>query len=286
MWLEHADSYLEPLLNGAGTGVTGLGDEKIYVACMLYVAFWALGFARLQHTYSARWMEILSMDLMMLHALQHWPSEAGKMLALTLVGLHFTGMSVLMYIQAKSGPKKFTAQNVYQDLNGSWSVAITVFCGQLFLVYLYTNSILQNEIDFDHVSYAYWIGSIVAIQMASMFGRGADSQLGYAFHAGLWSHLLRRVDGIAQQKDDKEELIQLNISKAALVVRALMSFIINNVMRCLVGVSMPIILMQSNEPMDFLQNCLAVAFIFQLDDTSIGGSYVLTLSQPYETIRP
>jgi len=274
MWLKQADSFLEPWLAFSGGDAEWYTDLKIYVGCVLYLAFWVMTYFNHKNLYLARWIEIVALDLLMLHLLQSSVTELNKMVALTLIGMHFGGMCIVDHFKNTKTFKHFTAHNIYQDLNCGWDKTVTVFLGQVFLVYLYTHCILQDEIDWDKVSYTYWLGSIMAIQMASMFGRGGDSQLGFAYHVRLWSFIVTKVTRITQNIDD--EVVELSISKAELRARALMAFFVNQVMRCLVGASMPLILMQSEKPMDFLQNSLAVAFIFQLDDTSMGGTYTLT----------
>jgi len=60
----------------------------------------------------------------------------------------------------------------------------------------------------------------------------------------------------------------VQIDRLSLEIRAVLGFVVNTVYRDLIAFLTPIVLMQSNNAMDFVQNCFAVSYITTLDDLS------------------
>merc|ERR1712110_839109 len=113
--------------------------------------------------------------------------------------------------------------------------------------------------------------------MVGFFGRGEDSQLGPAFNGKLWAFLCRhratrlavKEDGVA---DDQLKVIYL--SSKVIISRALMAFITNAVMRDCIAFTVPFLLMQESDGIEFVKDALATAFLTNLDTTKVGTTFI------------
>eukprot|EP00404_Azadinium_spinosum_P043235 CAMPEP_0180810652 /NCGR_PEP_ID=MMETSP1038_2-20121128/65002_1 /TAXON_ID=632150 /ORGANISM="Azadinium spinosum, Strain 3D9" /LENGTH=301 /DNA_ID=CAMNT_0022851963 /DNA_START=1 /DNA_END=903 /DNA_ORIENTATION=- len=280
-FLRHVDPVLASVL---GATVDWYNDFKLWLGIAFVCIFYADDLLKARNCgwkpldlLVARWIEIVGLDLCMLHFTQQY--DTGLQIALSLGALHFFTITSIQLSRAAAHqlPFQFSAANVFQDLDGPLKLTVVVFAGQCMLICFFMESLLTWAQRVDGISYGCWLTAVVAIQMSAIFGRGADSQLGFAFRIELWTLLLDwKLDPriLVVRKNNKEEL---KISYFKIWSRAAMAFLINGVLRSLVGVSIPLILMQSRTPSALLEHCLAMAFIFQLDDCSSGGKYEVVL---------
>merc|ERR1712039_111540 len=162
---------------------------------------------------------------------------------------------------------QFEVNDVYKNFTLPFSKLHTIWFGQtcLFAVYIVAiTSRFQTQDDAQH--YGFWAASLVCIQMVGFFGRGKDSQLGPAFDGMLWTHLVRQRHSLVLEQDgaDAKKAV-LQPSCAQIACRCFMSFCVNAVMRDCIAYTVPFLLMQEQDGMDFVKDALATAFLTNLD---------------------
>lgn len=247
-------------------------DWKMWAGVLMLAGFYHLQNQGKQHLYTSRYIEICGLDFMSLSLVQQY-GRLGLGLTSLLICLHSTGNTILRMVRAmQRNPQRlpsFTASNIYQDLGQELFKVATVCFGQVALCYFFFCGFLSMHMQEKRFSYTFWFISVIGIQLGACYGRGLDSQLGSSFYDGLWIPLLAHI---------KESTFTLNkkhsftVTKQVLWIRLLMAFLVNEALRNMVGISVPIFLMQSASPMEFVMNCLAFAYIFTIDEAN-GGTY-------------
>jgi hypothetical protein len=173
--------------------------------------------------------------------------------------------------------KSFSGVNVYLDMGEiAFAKAFIVFCGQMCLTKFLVNA--TYHVAGAEISYLYWATAFVAVQNTAIFGRGSDSQVGSPFKASTWVTLLSNSPRIRLTKGKSDEPIHQ--PPHVMWARFFMDFIVNGVVRDAIAYTTPLLLMASENDMEFVQNALAVLFIPTLDDRSETQEYSVAVEEP------
>merc|ERR1712224_240975 len=124
----------------------------------------------------------------------------------------------------------------------------------------------------------YWVTAFVAVQNTAIFGRGSDSQVGSPFKASTWGFLLSNSSRIKLTTGNSKDPIHQ--PPHVMWARFFMDFIVNGVIRDAIAYTTPLLLMASENDLEFVQNALAVLFIPTLDDRSEPIEYAIEVEQP------
>merc|ERR1719171_3361387 len=110
--------------------------------------------------------------------------------------------------------------------------------------------------------------------MSAIYNRGEDSTVGGVFNAAQWSDILRiwnhvdfQVRKHSHKNDDDDSdrwEAPIEIHKAIIHLRMFMDFVANGMGREIICSCVPILLMESSDPLHFVMNSLAVTFISTL----------------------
>jgi len=167
---------------------------------------------------------------------------------------------------------EFDCDTLYLDLGLPVEQIVILFVAQCGVWWFYMTSILES-FRFDLVNYTFWLIAYLAMQMTMIFNRGADSVLGQPFPNAdvLWiiqSSSNKADEGgwwaLLDENGAKGEKFQ--ISKANAIMRGLLGFFCNCILREIMAYTIPLMLMGFSEPMDFVVYCVGVNFICTLDD--------------------
>merc|ERR1712204_75671 len=111
------------------------------------------------------------------------------------------------------------------------------------------------------------------VHMSGMFKHCADRQLGPTWSVRRFrgmTHINRNVE--YQKGQDWVSVGQWQVE-----LRKVMGFTVETIYRYLIAFLTPLVLMQSADAMDLVQNCFVVSYIAQLDDLSEGRNLVQRL---------
>jgi hypothetical protein len=221
---------------------------------------------------------VAGMDLICLFVMQH--SGQGILIIMALI-LFQNVLSTVIWWKSVDVIKqgKFTAISLYMDVECPTLQIIFLFIGQVALFVFFLSTLFKTENDLfyeitkpDKVpSYTFWLVSYIAVQMSAIYNRGADSQLGDIWPTSFWQSLLANNESLefaAPKFGHGGFGDPFEVSTCSLAVRQVMGWTTKSVMRDGVAFVVPLFLMQSDEPMDFVLNCLAVAFITTIDQIS------------------
>jgi hypothetical protein len=174
----------------------------------------------------------------------------------------------------------FKARDVYQNLEQEDFQVVVIFLAQITLTtqYLFAIGEVLTAQSIDH---GYWLLACI-VQIGAFTKRGEDNELGSRFQSDLWSAIFFaaiKYDMSAvpqsEQKVKEQGSLLTPLSSVSMVVRMMMSFTANGIIRDFLMFSLPISLMTSKEPMDFVQNATAVAFITAIDNLKTPKEYTL-----------
>eukprot|EP00747_Dinoflagellata_sp_TGD_P044695 gnl/TRDRNA2_/TRDRNA2_143410_c0_seq4.p1 gnl/TRDRNA2_/TRDRNA2_143410_c0~~gnl/TRDRNA2_/TRDRNA2_143410_c0_seq4.p1 ORF type:complete len:336 (+),score=30.31 gnl/TRDRNA2_/TRDRNA2_143410_c0_seq4:62-1069(+) len=266
--LENIDTFLEPILGHVGEHL--YLDWKVWVGAALYFAVWAkwiiFGYDR---RFYIKVTMVLGLNLIILSVMHHYDLDALAYVILIII-LQNVGATYIWWkpsrVEEEGG---FEISSIYEDFTMSIGQVIWIFVGQLLLVFFYFNAILNlGEINAATCSYVFWIAAFVSVQMSAMFNRGSESQLGAIWKPSLFHHLIaNRKELEFQVPQFPTGMRKVEIVAWELYVRQVMGIVINQIVRDMIGYTTPLLLMQSERPLDFVMNSLAVTFIVLLDDT-------------------
>jgi len=197
---------------------------------------------------------------------------------------------------------------IYEDIWAPWPQVHMVFVAQTTLICgLMYWSFVSYDGESSKNTYGFWVMAYL-VQMSGLFKRGKDSALGPTWnlqrHMAIFKKLSTSnkvyftptadanpaaagtsgLDGKPwwEQKICCNRFHKLphGPQKAywdVLFGRNVMGFLVNTLFRDLLAFLTPLLLMQSEDAKDFVQNCFAVAFITQLDDIGDGKDLYIIL---------
>jgi len=159
----------------------------------------------------------------------------------------------------EDGENERTISNQYEDLTTPFTKILLLFTCQATLGFYYVYELNHRSSDnkLEGISPWRWF---IGVCLCTIAG---ESELGSAFEADYWFFLLNQKELI-----DKQRRIYGCITvtyRAEVWIRAVMSLIVNMIIRRIILGTAPIFL-GVESPMDFIKDCLAVFFITKLDD--------------------
>jgi hypothetical protein len=264
-------------------------DWKLWVGLTLWLAVWTKW---IMHGYVEVYLEraafAFGINIIILHYLQYTSSILSGMIG--VCSLLIAQSLFESYIWFASEPHEeddadFICDTLYLDFGLPVEQVVVLFVAQFGVWWFYMTSILGN-FDFEHVNYLFWLWAYLVMQMTMIFNRGADSVLGQPFPNAdvLWiiqSSSNKADEGgwwaLLDENGAKGEKFQ--ISKANAIMRGLLGFFCNCILREIMAYTIPLMLMGFSEPMDFVVYCVGVNFICTLDDMS-ERTYVMS-SHPH-----
>lgn len=242
-------------------------DWKLWVGLFFWFAVWAkwlkYGY---DEVYWQRAVFAFGINIVLLHILQFSGSILTGMITVCAI-LCFQALfqNIIWFGSGKRDkPELFLCDTMYLDLSLPLLQIVVLFIAQVCIWWFYITSINGN-LDFDHVNYCFWFVAYLAMQMTMIFNRGSDSVLGNPFPVLDVYHLTSKSDEISLNQMDCDQGT-FEISKNSMVVRALLGFFCNSILREIMAYTIPLMLMGFSEPMDFVVYCLGVNFICTIDD--------------------
>jgi len=180
--------------------------------------------------------------------------------------------------------EEFDCDTLYLDIGLPIEQILILFTGQVGVWWFYMTSILHS-IDFANVNYLFWAWAYLVMQMTMIFCRGNDSALGNAFPVHDVHRMCKNADKVkfrlhVEEGADKARSFQ--ISKQNILLRGVMGFFCNCILREIMAYTIPLMLMGFSEPMDFVVYCVGVNFICTLDDMSERKYKMIPLSDQSE----
>jgi len=161
---------------------------------------------------------------------------------------------------ASGDTKTVNASNLYEDVLSDFLQITILFIAQSVLVCFV---IYSSFVKFKHaheVNYTFWITAYL-VQMSGIFKRSKDSQLGPTWNIEHFRGLCN-VNGHMEYQDKTK---WVSIDQWKMKVRKKMGFLVHTCYRDLIAFLTPVVLMQSQGAMDFVQNCFAIGYITCLD---------------------
>jgi len=249
-------------------------DWKLWVGVVFWLAVstkWIL--CGDDEIYYERAFHAFGINIMILHHLQYAATIKEGMLGVNfLLSVQTMFQTGVVFYSAKHEPlEEFECDTLYLDLVLPFEQICVLFMAQVCVWWFYMTSILNN-FDFNDVNYVFWLLAYLTMQMTMIFNRGEDSVLGNPFPVhDVWQMV--KGAGKTQIMLAEEGSDYFTLSKADIVLRGIMGFWCNSILREIMSYTIPLMLMGFSEPMDFVVYCVGVNFICTLDD--MGGKKYL-----------
>jgi len=265
-YLSHVDTFLA-LLFERRDSIVWYADWKFLGGLCMWLATWGrwliYGY---NGNYYWKYLYTAGINLLVLHGIQYY-GQKGLVAAMIALILQCGGTTYLWWKDSDTLKKGgFQAQSVYQDISKPILQVSTVFVGQMGLITFYLSSIFST-LHPDSISYVFWIASFFCLQMSAFFNRGEDSLLGSTWPTSAWADIIKQANVLEYSVasfDGKQKV--LRVSRPDLVMRMIFGFIVNNGFRELLAFTVPILLCQFNDPLNFVVYCVGVNFIVTIDD--------------------
>jgi len=256
-------------------GVRWSHDLKLLLGAMLWGCTWCFWFFggpwAERHPrvgiYGSKVCATLGQNLVVLSFLQTMPIQGFIVLIVMCIG---NIISVLILFHDKGfqapvgdGVINFEVSNLYEDLATPFLQVLILFVGQVSLFILVVYHTFVNLKSLDNLNYGFWVISFVAVQMSGFFGRGSDSQIGKTWDLERFQELVN-INSLVEYKAPKAAWHTIPMWRMRL--RQFTGFTVNTFIRDVIAYLTPILLIQSDNAMDLVQNCFAVAYITTLDD--------------------
>jgi hypothetical protein len=264
------------------------GDYKLWLGIVLWSLHWkAVMVSRgRQDKFLKKFMFVVGADLCCLHVLQFYGQMGVLIFSVAFVCQSVLGLG-FTWEKDRAHVGTFEAGSIYEDVSRPVVQLLCVGAGQLCLAWCYWMHIFDN-LDPSHVSYTYWLVSILAVQMNGFVTGGTDSLLGKPWDTSLWAKLTANTEvlqfrrepekrrsvrvSLALQLEGQEkaerQLGPYRLSKAEMCVRQTLGITSNHILRDFLACTVPILLMHFSDPLDFVVYCVGVNFICKLDDIS------------------
>lgn len=267
-YLAHIDTLLASYFERKDSIVWYADWKFLFGLCMWIATWWKWLIYGYSGNYHWKYVYTAGINLLVLHGIQYNGQE-GLLAVMILLIMQCGGTTYLWWKEAdvlKRGG--FDAHSVYQDLSKPILQVCTVFVGQMGLVTFYLSSIFST-LHPDTISYVFWITSFFCLQMSAFFNRGEDSLLGSTWPTSTWADIINiaNVAEFSVAGFHGKELI-LKVNRPDLVMRMIFGFIVNNGFRDVLAFTVPILLCQFTDPLNFVVYCVGVNFIVTIDDMS------------------
>mmetsp|Transcript_128393 Transcript_128393/g.247487 ORF Transcript_128393/g.247487 Transcript_128393/m.247487 type:complete len:340 (+) Transcript_128393:107-1126(+) len=193
----------------------------------------------------------------------------------------------------------YEASTVYESVDKPFLQVLTIFLGQMsamFFLLSWTNAkLMAEEFDQTNMTYVFWLAAFFAVQMATIFNRGEEGSTGAGFQEPLWLALLREKGALIRPKASSkitsearrqsfysEPAPPIAISRGNLFCRACMAFLVNGLGREIIAYLVPILVMKSPNPAEYVMNALAINWITMLDDIKNGQEFIFESPVDYD----
>lgn len=251
-------------------------DWKLWIGLLLWSLVWAKW---LKNGYDEIWMErgffAFGLNIVILHVLQYAPSvKIGVIGVCLLLSAQSCLQNIIVFrsSEREGEPDKFLCDTLYLDLSLPAAQIGVLFISQCCVWWFYMTSIIGN-FDLNEVNYTFWLVAFLTMQMTMILCRGDDSVLGNPFPVHDVFHLWQECDGIELAWDNEAEGVPFSprshvfqISALNVLMRGIMGFFCNAILREIMSYTIPLLLMGFSEPMDFVVYCVGVNFICTIDD--------------------
>jgi len=265
-------SYIEVFLDlvfARQDSIVWYADWKLVVGMCMWLATW-IKWLVYGYTGSYHWKYVYTagINFLLLHGIQY-NGKLGLAAGMLFLIVQCGGTTYLWWRPAhviKHGG--FEAQSLYQDLTKPCLQVTTVFIGQMGLIAFYLSSIFNN-LRADELSYVFWIAAFFCLQMSAFFNRGEDSLLGSTWPTSTWADVIQQADVLEYSVagyGGRKEVIRVN--RPGLWMRMIFGFVVNNGFRDVLAFTVPVLLCQFADPLNFVVYCVGVNFIVTIDDMS------------------
>jgi len=248
-------------------------DWKLWVGLTFWLAVWVKWLLHgYDEVYYQRALFAFGINIVILHHLQYADTIMRGMLGVCvlLAGQSLFQSAVWFHAEPHADDDDdFVCDTLYLDLGLPAEQVIVLFIAQFGVWWFYMTSIIGN-LDFADVNYLFWVWAYLVMQMTMIFNRGGDSVLGNAFPCADVQWIIRVADKSSWHlvSENGEKGVTFQIGRADIIMRGLMGFFCNSVLREIMAYTIPLMLMGFSEPMDFVVYCVGVNFICTLDDMS------------------
>mmetsp|Transcript_55674 Transcript_55674/g.120272 ORF Transcript_55674/g.120272 Transcript_55674/m.120272 type:complete len:316 (+) Transcript_55674:16-963(+) len=255
--------------HGGGTLLT---EPKIYLGVAMWIFYWAWSFhTKVDHEpkpeYWHKAVLVFGVDLIGLSLFQHDGVLAFRVL--TLINLSNCAFAVLLWHNAPYRYKgSFEVLSVYEDPRACLQV-VYIFLGQTFLLLYVLQSTFNPSGDKLSANYGFWFAGYVAVQMGGLNGKGKMSALGQVWNIEKWRHVLMSQRPPRLGIKDESGIFQAEprqMEQLELYLRCFLGFTVNTFYRDIIAFLTPLLLLSSADPMELVQNALAIAYVCTLDD--------------------
>lgn len=270
-------------------------DWKLWVGLTFWFSMWVKWLTtEFDEIYWQFALFAFGVNVLILHILQYASTiKIGLLVVCSLLTAQALFQSYLTHLrdftfeQASSAVSEdsddldeFDCDTLYLDIGLPIEQILILFTGQVGVWWFYMTSILHS-IDFADVNYLFWAWAYLVMQMTMIFCRGNDSALGNAFPV----HDVHRMSKVADKvkfrlhnEDAVEKIPSFKIRKENILLRGVMGFFCNCILREIMAYTIPLMLMGFSEPMDFVVYCVGVNFICTLDDMTERKYQMIPLS--------
>lgn len=248
--------------------VTWYLDWKLYVGFAMWGGTWVRRIVvGLEKTFWARNMFVFGLDLICLHGVQYH-GAAGVVAGLALVGVQNILLIFFLNIPANVVKKgQFEATCVYADIGSLLAQSLVVFLAQLFAMLFYLFGLMHGCLN-RKIDYPFWMVAFL-FQIAAFFNRGKDSQVGDGWIVSQWREISECAEQYAFVEDkDGKPGTPFRVSQSNMRIRGFFGFLVNSFFRDIVCFSLPLLLMNSVDALNFVKDIVAVAFITNVDNMS------------------
>jgi hypothetical protein len=159
----------------------------------------------------------------------------------------------------------FECDTMYMDMTLPWFQILVLFLAQIGVWWFYFSSVLWN-LNMDKINYTFWMASFIIMQVTMIFNRGDDSVLGNKFPIVEWSALMENRNRNPHLSCTEEEFGPEPLHVGSLLMRGVMGYLCNTILREIMAFTIPLMLCSFTEPMDFVVYCVGVNFICTVDD--------------------
>jgi hypothetical protein len=253
-------------------------DWKFWIGICLWLATWTkwlcVGYSG---NFVWKCMYTAGINLAILHAIQYH-GEDGLFRWMGILTLQTAGTSYLWWKKVDVLKKGyFDASSLYQDIATPLIQAIFLFFGQVCLILFYLCSIFKTVRE-ETFTYVFWMATYFSLQMAAFFNRGADSYIGRTWNTSEWCDIIRHATEYEYRTKHFHGDSTLRPGYASLILRGLFGLLVNNVFRDILAFTVPVLLAQFTDPLNFVVYCVGVNFIVTIDDMSPKRFEITTVS--------
>lgn len=212
------------------------------------------------------------MDLAVLCSVCHGGIRAVISCISTIIFLLLVAAHVVFLLFAKHGfqVSYFTASNVYLNFRAPLSQVFVTALAQLVFFLMYAS--VACSVEEEHFSCFYWLITLFTVQM--WMGSSLPLALGefYGHKKRVWMTLLWHPSVMLTSADNDEPVM---VGRHRIMASWLLAVFFNGVVFLFVGLTVPLSLSQSANPLDYVMNSFGLVFICTLDDCDVPVDFAI-----------